>query len=48
MSTNVKPLQGRHRAAVAARPAFRPVARPMLFGGLAVVLLSLVVTWQVV
>jgi hypothetical protein len=47
MSTNVKPLQGRHRAAVDARPPFASAALPKLLGGLAVVLLTVLVFWQV-
>ena len=47
MSTDIRPLQGRHRAAVDARSPFTPAALPRLLGGLAVVLLAVAVVWQV-
>ncbi|MDH2412764.1 hypothetical protein [Nocardioides sp. CER19] len=47
MSTDTKPLHGRHRAAVETRSAFRPTVRPMLLGGATVALVSLILTWQV-
>lgn len=47
MSTNVKPLQGRHRAAVDARRPFPSAALPRLLGALALVLLAVLTVWQV-
>jgi hypothetical protein len=47
MSTNVKPLQGRHRAPVDARPALSPGALRALAGALAAVVVVLAALWQV-
>lgn len=48
MSTDVKPVQGRHRAMVDTRSAFPPYALPLLLGGAASVIAAVLVTWQVV
>ena len=45
MSMNVKQLQGRHRAPVEARATLPTL--PMLLGGVAVVLVGMVLVWQV-
>ncbi|SFC91913.1 hypothetical protein SAMN04487968_11463 [Nocardioides terrae] len=47
MSTNVKPLQGRHRAPVETRTTLPSAPLRLLFGGAAVVLIALVGVWQV-
>jgi hypothetical protein len=45
MTTDLRPVQGRHRAAGTARTSFTSATLPMLFGGVTVVLA--LVVWQV-
>ena len=47
MSTDVKPLQGRHRAAVTTRTASPALALAMLLGGAGAVLAAAIMIWQV-
>jgi hypothetical protein len=48
MSTEPKSSQGRHRAAVSARPPFAPTGVALMVGGIVVVLAGLVAIWEVV